>query len=77
MKFTRGLREGAYALGACTPEERDGLREHLGTCPACTAELLELGAEPVANSPEEFTALVKTEVVKWGDVVKKSGAKGD
>jgi tripartite-type tricarboxylate transporter receptor subunit TctC len=40
-------------------------------------KLLELGAEPVGNSSEEFTALLKTEVVKWGDVVKKSGAKVD
>ena len=36
-----------------------------------------LGAEPVADSPEEFAALVKAEVVKWADVVKKSGAKVD
>jgi tripartite-type tricarboxylate transporter receptor subunit TctC len=40
-------------------------------------KLLALGAEPVGNSTEEFTAFVKTEVVKWGDVVKKSGAKVD
>jgi tripartite-type tricarboxylate transporter receptor subunit TctC len=36
-----------------------------------------LGAEIVADSPEEFAALVKAEVVKWSDVVKKSGAKVD
>ena len=36
-----------------------------------------LGAEIVADSPEEFAALVKAEVVKWADVVKKSGAKVD
>jgi tripartite-type tricarboxylate transporter receptor subunit TctC len=36
-----------------------------------------LGAEIVADSPEEFSALVKSEVVKWADVVKKSGAKVD
>lgn len=36
-----------------------------------------LGAEPVGNTSEEFTALVKAEVVKWADVVKKSGAKVD
>ncbi len=45
--------------------------------PDVQKKLLELGAEPVANSPEEFSALVKTEVVKWGDVVRKSGAKVD
>jgi tripartite-type tricarboxylate transporter receptor subunit TctC len=36
-----------------------------------------LGAKPVGNSSEEFAASVKAEVVKWGDVVKKSGAKVD
>ena len=36
-----------------------------------------LGAEIVADSPEEFAAIVKAEVVKWSDVVKKSGAKVD
>jgi tripartite-type tricarboxylate transporter receptor subunit TctC len=36
-----------------------------------------LGAEIVADSPEEFAAFVKAEVVKWSDVVKKSGAKVD
>lgn len=45
--------------------------------PDVQKRLLELGAEPVGNSSEEFTAFVKTEVVKWGDVVKKSGAKVD
>ena len=45
--------------------------------PDVQEKLLDLGAEPVANSSEEFQAFVKTEVVKWGDVVKKSGAKVD
>jgi tripartite-type tricarboxylate transporter receptor subunit TctC len=45
--------------------------------PDVQEKLLALGAEPVGNSSEEFTAFVKTEVVKWGDVVKKSGAKVD
>jgi tripartite-type tricarboxylate transporter receptor subunit TctC len=45
--------------------------------PDVQKKLIELGAEPVGNSPEEFSAFVKTEVVKWGEVVKKSGAKVD
>ena len=45
--------------------------------PDVQKKLLDLGAEPVANSSEEFTAFVKVEVVKWGEVVKKSGAKVD
>ena len=45
--------------------------------PDVQEKLLTLGAEPVGNTSEEFTAFVKTEVVKWGDVVKKSGARVD
>ena len=29
-----------------------------------------MGAEPVANSPEEFRAFVKAEIVKWAKVVR-------
>jgi tripartite-type tricarboxylate transporter receptor subunit TctC len=45
--------------------------------PDVQKKLIDLGAEPVGNSSEEFTVFVKAEVVKWGDVVKKSGAKVD
>lgn len=34
-------------------------------------------AEPVGGTPEQFSAFVKSETVKWADVVKKSGAKLD
>ena len=36
-----------------------------------------MGAEPAPNTPEEFAAMVKAEVAKWADVVRKSGAKVD
>ena len=45
--------------------------------PDVKEKLAGLGAEPVGNTSEEFGALVKSEVVKWADVVKKSGAKVD
>jgi tripartite-type tricarboxylate transporter receptor subunit TctC len=31
------------------------------------------GAEPVGNMPAEFGALIKNELVKWGDVAKAAG----
>ena len=34
-------------------------------------------AEPVGGTPEQFAVFVKKEVVKWGEVVRKSGAKVD
>ena len=36
-----------------------------------------IDAEPVGGTPAEFAAFVKSETVKWADVVRKSGAKLD
>ena len=36
-----------------------------------------IGAEPAIQSPEQFRELIRAEYVKWGDVVKRSGAKID
>ena len=36
--------------------------------------LTSAGAEPVGNSPEQFSAYLKTELVKWGKVVRATGA---
>ena len=33
------------------------------------------GAEASANTPEQFAAYIRTEQVKWGKVVRESGAK--
>ena len=35
------------------------------------------GAEPFATRPDEFAALLKADIVKWGNVVKASGATVD
>jgi len=75
-----GSWQGVFAPAGTPPEIVKRLNTEIVkiiNSPDVQKKLLELGAEPVANSPEEFTALVKTEVVKWGDVVKKSGAKVD
>jgi tripartite-type tricarboxylate transporter receptor subunit TctC len=39
--------------------------------------LLDLGAEPVGNTPEEFARIMQEEVARWAEVVKVSGAKAD
>jgi tripartite-type tricarboxylate transporter receptor subunit TctC len=43
--------------------------------PDTKERLATLGAEGVGNSPEEFRAFVKDEIVKWGKVVKAAGMK--
>jgi tripartite-type tricarboxylate transporter receptor subunit TctC len=39
--------------------------------------LAALGAEPAGGTPEQFAELIRSEYAKWGDVVKRSGAKVD
>ena len=36
-----------------------------------------LGAEPVGGTPEAFGALIRREHAKWGDVIRRSGARID
>ena len=43
--------------------------------PALKEKLTQLGAEVSPSSPEEFGAYLKTELVKWAQAVKESGAK--
>ena len=45
--------------------------------PDIRQRLLEQGAEPVGNTPEEFSRLLRTEVTTWAAVVKASGAKAN
>ena len=45
--------------------------------PDIRQRLLDQGAEPVGNTPEEFGKLLREEVARWAEVVKVSGAKVD
>ena len=45
--------------------------------PDMKQRLEDLGAEPVGNTPEEFSKLFREEVTRWAEVVKVSGAKAD
>jgi tripartite-type tricarboxylate transporter receptor subunit TctC len=35
------------------------------------------GADPVGGSPEQFAAAIRSDIAKWGKIVKDSGAKAD
>ncbi len=54
---------GAVAKAAHSPDIRQ--------------KLVEQGAEPMGNTPEEFARLLKQEVATWAAVVKASGAKAN
>jgi tripartite-type tricarboxylate transporter receptor subunit TctC len=45
--------------------------------PDMQKKLLDQGAEPVGNTPEEFQASLKEEVARWAEVVKISGARAE
>ena len=41
--------------------------------PSIQQALMNLGAEPAPGAPEEFRAFIKSEIVKWRDVIKTAG----
>jgi len=45
--------------------------------PDMRQRLLDQGAEPVGNTPEEFDRQLREEVARWAEVVKISGARAD
>jgi tripartite-type tricarboxylate transporter receptor subunit TctC len=45
--------------------------------PDLKQKLIDQGAEPVGNTPEEFGKLLREEVARWAEVVRISGAKAD
>ena len=45
--------------------------------PEIKAQLAAQGAQVVTNTPAEFLSFIKTEIAKWADVIKFSGAKLD
>jgi tripartite-type tricarboxylate transporter receptor subunit TctC len=75
-----GSWQGVFAPAGTPPEIVKRLNTEMVriiNLPDVKEKLLGLGAEPVGNTSEEFTVFVKAEVVKWGDVVRKSGARVD
>jgi len=51
----------------------DAIRKALAD-PELRAQLVERGAEAAPSSPAELGAFVKSEIVRWGEAVKRSGA---
>jgi tripartite-type tricarboxylate transporter receptor subunit TctC len=45
--------------------------------PETKAKLLELGAEPVGGSPEQFAATVRNDTAKWAKVIRDAGIKAE
>jgi len=75
---TRPIRVLAGGAPAGTPKVIVNKLNHeiaaIERVPDTRARLDVIGFDPVSNTPDEFMAYVKTEVVKWAKVIKDSGA---
>jgi len=47
------------------------------TNPEVRQRLIDQGADPASGTPEEFAAYVKSEMTRWGQVVRSTGARAD
>jgi len=71
---------GVFAPAATPRDVVAKLADTIGRAaraPDMKQRLEDLGAEPVGNTPEEFSKLFREEVTRWAEVVKVSGAKAD
>jgi hypothetical protein len=67
--------QAAHCCGRC-----EGLTPVAGCFKGCILGVIRLkclSVEPVANTPEEFGAFMKSELAKYEKVVKASGARVD
>ena len=47
------------------------------SAPETKERLLAQGFEPVGSSPDEFGAYIKSEIAKWGKVIKAAGIRAE
>jgi tripartite-type tricarboxylate transporter receptor subunit TctC len=80
----KGFETGSWfglAVPAGTPQDivakLHGEATRILRLPEVRDRLSAEGADFVGDTPEQYTAFVKAEIVKWGRVVKLSGAKAD
>jgi tripartite-type tricarboxylate transporter receptor subunit TctC len=69
---------GVLAPAGTPKEVVAGLHAAVGRAmadPGMRRQLTALGIEPASSTPEEFTALIRSEIPKWARIVKASGAK--
>ena len=78
--YAIGSWQGVFAPAGTPPEIVKRLHDEIAkilSTPDLQKRLGDLGSDPGNLSSEEFGALVRSDIAKFGDVVKKSGAKID
>ena len=83
LATTGSKRTPAYGVAAPAKTPRPiidrlhaDLMRALGT-PDLRQRLQDLGADPIGNTPEQYTAFIQAEIAKWGKVYKAAGIKGE
>jgi tripartite-type tricarboxylate transporter receptor subunit TctC len=74
------VRYGIFAPAATPREVVNTLANAIAKAarsPDTRQRLLDQGAEPVGNSPDEFAKIMQDDVARWAQVVRVSGAKVD
>jgi tripartite-type tricarboxylate transporter receptor subunit TctC len=67
---------GIVAPAGTPPAVLKRLQEEVGkvlAMPDVRETLSKAGADPVGSTPEQFTAFIRSETVKWGAAVKRAG----
>jgi tripartite-type tricarboxylate transporter receptor subunit TctC len=78
--YAIGSWQGVFAPAGTPPEIVKRLHDEISRIlktPEMQKRISDLGSDPGNLTTEEFGALVKSDIVKFGEVVKKSGAKID
>lgn len=78
--FSFGAWKGLMAPAATPPEIVERLHAAATKAlakPDFRKRLIDLGAEPVGNTPAQFAAVIKTETASWAALVKSTGTKLD
>ena len=69
------------SFGILGPDEFRKIREvfesAIELAPAERARFIDQGAEPVGNTPEQYTAFIEREIAKWAKVIKATGIKAN
>jgi len=71
-----GLLAPAHTPGAAVARLHDGILKILGDA-ALREKLADQGFEPVGDSPEEFAAYIRSEIAKWGKVIRDAGIRAE
>jgi len=71
-----GLLAPAHTPAAAVARLNDAIVKVLADA-ALREKLSDQGFEPVGNSPEEFGAYIKSEIAKWGKVIRDAGIRAE